>query len=132
MNTVERKQGEASVEWLVKILEGARKAGSDVEEGVTAADVAAPNGQSENAAGSEEKRKPLTIEDLLAKTKDPLARDRMNEMMRFCEAFANVQRYTTRHHIVYATRRAFAKSIRNELNSGWTLFGKELTIPTTY
>jgi len=109
MNTVERKQGEASVEWLVKILERARKTGSDLEEGVSAADAAAPNGQSETAAGNDENRKPLTIEALLAKTKDPLARDRISEMMRFCEALPNVQRYTTRHHIVYATTRAFAK-----------------------
>ena len=139
MNTVERKQGEASVEWLFRILERARKEGSDIEEGVSTADTAAPdmmaagesrlgkigylddenfnwmhkrppnNGQSETATGNDENRKPLTIEALLAKTKDPQVRDRINEMMRFCEALPNVQRYTTRHHIVYATTRAFAK-----------------------
>src|ERR1039458_10662430 len=55
MNTVERKQGEASVEWLVKILERARKTGSDLEDGVSAADAAAAHGQNEKTAGNDEK-----------------------------------------------------------------------------
>jgi hypothetical protein len=109
MNTVERKQGEASVEWLFRILERARKQGSDLEEGASPADAAGPNGQTEVATGNDEKRKPVTIEDLLAKTTDPQARDRINEVMRFCENFPNVERYLTQHHIVYTTTRAFAR-----------------------
>jgi hypothetical protein len=109
MNTVERKQGEASVEWLFRILERARKEGSDIEEGVSTTDAAAPNGQSETGTDNDENEKPLTIEALLAKTEDPQVRDRINEMMSFCEALPNVERYTTRHHVVYKTTRVFAK-----------------------
>lgn len=108
MNTVERKQGEASVEWLFRVLQRARTAGPDFEEGVSMANTAGLNAQTETTAGNDEDRKPSTIEGLLARTIDPQTMGRINEMMRFCEALPNARRHVTHRHIVYATTRNFA------------------------
>jgi len=110
MNTVERKQGEASVEWLFRILERARQAAVLSEGGIFPTEAQEANGESEGDDENGDKNaKPSTVESLLAKTVDPQALERIKEMMRFCEALPNVERYATRHHIVYRTNRAFAK-----------------------
>lgn len=110
MNTVERKQGEASVEWLFRILERARQEAAFSEEGVLPVGTPELNGQNEREEeGKDKTANPPTIEGLLAKVQDPAALERIKEMMRFCEALPNAERYTTRHHIVYRTNRAFAK-----------------------
>jgi hypothetical protein len=107
MNTVERKQGEASVEWLFRILERARQVAAPSGESVLPADALESDGQDEE--NGDKNTKPPTVETLLTKTVDPQALERIKEMMRFCEALPNVERYATRHHIVYRTNKAFAK-----------------------
>ena len=49
-----------------------------------------------------------TVESLLAKPREQQTLERIREIMAFCETFPDVQRYTTQHHIVYKTTRAFA------------------------
>jgi predicted transport protein len=105
MNTVEKKQGEASVEWLFKVLQRARIEVLS-EEGAPPAEQAGDNEIVDEPA---EDAPPPTVEMLLGKSKDPTATERMKEIMRFCEALPNVERYTTEHHIVYRTSKAFAK-----------------------
>ena len=81
MNAVERKQGEASVEWLFRILERARMAGSDLEEGVSTTDAAAPNGQNETASSNNENGKWLTIEERLLECSNDLVTQYFQELL---------------------------------------------------
>lgn len=98
------------VEWLFRILERARQEAAFSEEGVMPVGTPDLNGQNESdEEGKDKITNPPTVEVLLAKVQDPAALERIKEMMRFCEALPSADRYTTRHHIVYRTNRAFAK-----------------------
>jgi len=80
------------------------------EGSLTPAESLESNGEGQNdEANGDKNTKSQTVETLLAKTVDPQVLERIKEMMCFCEALPDVERYVTRHHIVYRTNRAFAK-----------------------
>jgi hypothetical protein len=107
MNTVEKKQGEASVEWLFRVLERARQISSGLEENISTTDPAGSKRQGEDGDNGEDKQ-PSTVGALLARTIDPETKSRINEIMEFCAALPSAQRHLTRRRIVYATNRNFA------------------------
>lgn len=49
------------------------------------------------------------MEQVLSRTIDKMARQRIKEIMEFCELLGEVQQYTTKRHVVYRTGKAFAK-----------------------
>lgn len=50
-----------------------------------------------------------SVEQVLSKIVNKTTRQRVKEIMEFCESLGEVQQYTTRYHIVYRTGKAFAK-----------------------
>lgn len=66
---------------------------------------------------SREVTKP-SVEQVLSKTVDKTAMQRIKEIMEFCESLGEVQQYTTKGHIVYKTSKAFAK-IYPQKNQFW-------------
>jgi len=59
-----------------------------------------------------------SVDELLKKIKGDIAKARAEEIMEYCETFDAVSRYTTRDHIVYKTKQAFAK-IYPQANQFW-------------
>jgi hypothetical protein len=59
-----------------------------------------------------------SVEKVLSKTIDKTARQRMGEIMEFCESLGEVQQYTTASQIVYKTGKAFTK-IYPQKNGFW-------------
>jgi predicted transport protein len=59
-----------------------------------------------------------SMEQILSKTIDKKTKQRINEIMEFCESLGDIQRYTIKRYIVYKTNKAFAK-IYPQKNQFW-------------
>lgn len=59
-----------------------------------------------------------SVEQVLSKVINKETIQRIKEIMDFCESLGEVQQYTTKHHIVYKTNKAFAK-IYPQQNQFW-------------
>jgi hypothetical protein len=59
-----------------------------------------------------------SVEKVLSRTVDKAARQRIDEIMEFCESLGEVQRYTTARNVAYKTGKAFAK-IYPQRNNFW-------------
>lgn len=59
-----------------------------------------------------------TVDELMKKIKQDTTKTRVEEIMEYCESLDGANRYTTRDHIIYKTKQAFAK-IYPQTNQFW-------------
>lgn len=59
-----------------------------------------------------------SVEQVLSKTVNKITKQRIDEIMEFCESLGDIQQYTTKGHIAYKTGKAFAK-IYPQIDQFW-------------